>query len=269
MLSWLHDLPTYLGAALVCAAFVVPTLIGSFVLQPSVARLFRGEKDVNTILGFLLNTFALYFGVLLALLSIAVFENHNKAEDAVVHEAAGAMTLYRDLKAYPEPVRGQLAGIMHRYVDEVIGPGWALQARGKDNPAEVALMNEFHRVAAAFAPKDSAEGIRHAQTLRSLDRFVEARRARISAGGDSIPKIMWFIVLVGAVLNVIVIWMFDLRSSTHAIVGGALSLFVGLVIYMIAYLDAPFRGAAGLRPDALLAIHHQAAMDKLDRRTDR
>ena len=84
MLNWLHDLPTLVGAILVCAVFVVPTLAGSYLLQPYVARMFRGEKDINTVLGFLLNAFALYFGVLLALLSIAVFENHNKAEDAVV-----------------------------------------------------------------------------------------------------------------------------------------------------------------------------------------
>src|SRR5688572_1466163 len=88
MLEWLHDLPTFLGALLVCAVFVVPTLVGSYLLQPYVARLFRGERDSNTVLGSLLNAFALYFGVLLALLSIAVFENHNKADDAVVREAA-------------------------------------------------------------------------------------------------------------------------------------------------------------------------------------
>src|SRR6186997_2479729 len=101
MINWLHDLPTLVGAILVCAAFVVPTLAGSYLLQPYVARMFRGEKDINTVLGFLLNTFALYFGVLLALLSIAVYEDHNKAEDTVVGEAAAIIKLYRDLPGYP------------------------------------------------------------------------------------------------------------------------------------------------------------------------
>ena len=48
---------------------------------------------------------------------------------------------------------------------------------------------------------------------------------------------MWFIVLVGAFMNVMVIWMFDLKPSTHAVIGGTISMFVGLVIYMIAVLD--------------------------------
>lgn len=262
MLDWLHDLPTLAGAVLVCAVFVIPALVGSYFLQPYIARMFRGERDINTVLGFLLNAFALYFGVLLALLSIAVFENHNKAEDAVVREAAELIKLYRDLRGYPEEARAPLAGMLDAYVDEVIGPGWEWQKRGQANPKEIAIMGEFHRLVSRFRPADGAEGIRYAQTLRALDAFVEARRIRISASGDAIPKIMWFIVLVGAVMNVMVIWMFDLKPFSHAVIGGTLSLFVGLVIYMIAMLDAPFRGAYGLKPEAIAAVHSQSGLHK-------
>jgi hypothetical protein len=260
MLDWLHDLPTALGLLIVCAAFVAPTLLGSFLLQPSVARVFKGERDINTVLGFLLNAFALYFGVLLALLSIAVFENHNKAEDAVHREAAGLIKLYRDMRGYPEPVRTELSAALHKYVDHVVGPGWLAQARGEAAPGEIAIMNELHHKLTGFQPGGVGESLLHAQTLRTLDDFVEHRRLRIAAGGSAIPKIMWFVVLCGAAMNVVVIWMFDLRPSTHAIIGGSLSLFIGLVIYMVAVLDAPFKGRHGLKPDAIAAIHAQSGM---------
>ena len=262
MLDWLHNLPTWLGALVIAAAFVIPTMAGSFILQPSIARLFRGERDINTILGFLLNAFALYFGVLLALLSIAVFENHNRAEDAVVREAVGIIKLYRDLNGYPDPVRTQLSDTLHDYVAETIGPGWILQQRGEPNPRETIIVFKFHRVIADFKPQDGGSGIHHAEMLRTLNDFIEARRLRISAGGESIPKIMWFVVLIGAVMNVFVIWMFDLRPVTHAIIGGTLSLFIGLVIYMVAVLDAPFKGAHGLKPEAIIAIHARAGLEK-------
>lgn len=262
MLNWLHDLPLWLGATVTCAAFVVPTLVGSYVLQPSIARLFRGERGINTVLGFLLNAFALYFGVLLALLSIAVFENHNKAEDAVVREAATVIKLYRDLRGYPEPLRTQLGKTLHNYVDEVIGPGWAMQEQGLPSAKETDIMTEFHRLVSEYKPEDTGAAIRHAETLRALNEFIEARRLRIDAGDEAIPKIMWFVVLVGAVMNIIVIWMFNLRPFTHAVIGGTLSLFVGLVIYMVAVLDAPFKGVYGLKPDAIIAIHGREGLSK-------
>ncbi len=169
MLNWLHDLPLWLGAIVTCAAFVVPTLVGSYVLQPSIARLFRGERSINTVLGFLLNAFALYFGVLLALLSIAVFENHNKADDAVVREAATVIKLYRDLRGYPEPLRTQLGKTLHSYVDEVIGPGWVMQEQGLPSMKETEIMTEFHRLVSEYKPEDTGAAIRHAETLRALN----------------------------------------------------------------------------------------------------
>ena len=262
LLNWLHDLPFVVGLGMVCATFVVPTLVGSYLLQPKVAKLLRGERDINTILGFLLNAFALYFGVLLALLSIAVFENHNKAEDAVVREAVAIIKLYRDLHNYPEDARPDLVAILDSYVDEAIGPGWKSQAEGKANPKEVNILSEFHRALGRFQPSDIGQGVRYAETLRVVDDFVEARRLRISAGASSIPRIMWFVVLIGAVMNTILIWMFDLRPFTHAVIGGSLSMFIALVIYMIAVLDAPFKGAYGVKPDAISAVHAQSKMHR-------
>jgi hypothetical protein len=262
ILNWLHDLPFVLGLLLVCAAFLVPTLAGSYLLQPKLAKLFRGERDINTVLGFLLNAFALYFGVLLALLSIAVFENHNKAEDAVVREAVAIVKLYRDIRSYPEESRPELASILDRYVDEAIGPGWKLQAEGKANPREIEILSELHRILGKFQPAHPGQSVRYAETLRVMDDFVEARRLRISAGTGSIPRIMWFVVLIGAVMNTILIWMFDLRPFTHAIIGGSLSIFIALVIYMIAVLDAPFKGAYGVKPAAIAAVHDQSKMHR-------
>jgi hypothetical protein len=262
ILNWLHDLHFFVGLTIVCAVFVVPTLLGSYLLQPKVAKLFRGERDINTVLGFLLNAFALYFGVLLALLSIAVFENHNKAEDAVVREAAAIIKLYRDIASYPTASRPDLLGVLDRYVDEVTGPGWTIQAQGNVNPKEIEILGELHRVIGKFEPKDLAHSVRYAETLRVFDDFVEARRLRISAGTSSIPRIMWFVVLIGAVMNMILIWMFDLRPFTHAIIGGSLSMFIALVIYMIAVLDAPFKGTYGVKPAAISAVHTQSKMHR-------
>lgn len=258
LLDWLHSLPIGVGAFVVCLIFIVPTIVGSLIIQPFVVRLFRGEKDVNTVLGFLLNAFALYFGVLLALLSIAVFENRNLAEEAVDREAGQLVSVYRNMRHYPEPLRGQLIGALKEYLDEETGPGWGAQRRGEISVRGVELTNQMHELLSAFRPgADSGEGVRHAEALKEFDEFIESRQHRVAARGERIPQIMWYIVIAGAVMNVFVVWMFDVRRSTHIIVGSTLSLFIALVIYMIAILDEPFRGREGLRPEGLMAVRDQ------------
>jgi len=258
MIDWLHEWPTPLGAGLVIACFLVPTLIGSAFLQPVIARLLRGEKDPNTPVGLLLNAFTLYYGVLLALLSIAVFDNYDKAQDTISREAASIVALYRNLSGYPEPTRTALIDTLRRYVDEETGPGWRKQQSGQASTPGTLLVDDLDRQLLGFRPdRQSGEDTLHSETLRSFGEFVVRRRLRIQAAGTSIPAIIWYVVLTGAVLNVFVLWLFDLSRTTHFVLGGVLTVFIGLVIYMVVVLDQPFRGVHGLAPDDLLIARRQ------------
>lgn len=260
MLQRLHDLPVGFGILLTCAAFIAPALLGVFMLQPHIARRFSGEADVNTVLGFVLNAFAVYFGVLLALLSIAVFENRNRAQDSIDREAASLVRLARDLRVYPEPVGADLLGQLSAYVAHEVGPGWARQARGLASPGEVMIVDRLHGALSRFEPSGARETLNHTQALRSFAEFVDHRRMRIAQGAESVPSVMWWVVLAGAVLNIVVVWAFDLRRLSHALVGGALALFIGAVIYMVLVLDQPFRGSNGLKPEALLAAARETGL---------
>ena len=53
------------------------------------------------------------------------------------------------------------------------------------------------------------------------------------------------------------LWLFDLSRTTHFVLGGVLTVFIRLVIYMVAVLDQPFRGVHGLAPDDLLYARRQ------------
>jgi hypothetical protein len=261
MIDWLHDLPTALGAGVVCLAFLVPTLIGSIVLQPAVARLLHGEKDANTLVGLLLNAYTLFYGVLLALLSIAVYANYGKAQDSISSEAASLFALYRNIRSYPEPIRTALIDDLRGYIDEETGPGWQEQRRDRSSAQGMRLVDRLGDRLMGFTPdRETGEGLLHGETLRAFDEFVERRRARIQAGGTNIPRILWSVVIIGAILNVFVLWLFDLKRTTHIIFGGVLMAFIGLVIYMVAVLDRPFRGAHGLKPEDL--VHARQEMDR-------
>jgi hypothetical protein len=258
MIEWLHDLPLPLGASVVCFVFLVPTLVGSVVLQPAVARLLQGEKDANTLVGLLLNAYTLFYGVLLALLSIAVYANYGTAQDSIGREAASLFTLYRDVRAYPEPIRSTLLDGLRRYADEETGPGWQDQRRDRVSGPGSRLVDQISDLLMRHTPnRETGEYLLHQETLRAFDEFIERRRARIQAGGTNIPRILWYVVIIGAVLNVFVLWLFDLKRTTHIIFGGVLMAFIGLVIYMVGVLDRPFRGAHGLKPSDLVHTRQQ------------
>jgi hypothetical protein len=93
--------------------------------------------------------------------------------------------------------------------------------------------------------------------LPQFNEFFQDRRLRLFSVTAGIPSIMWYTVAVGALINMILIWMFDLRLGTHLLLGGLISFFTGTMICLIVLLDNPFRGEVGVSPQAFELIYSQ------------
>jgi len=82
-----------------------------------------------------------------------------------------------------------------------------------------------------------AQGAIHQTALKQFDSFIEARRTRLYRVSSGMPHVMWYTVALGALINMIFLWLFDLRVSTHLLLGGLVSFFTATMIYVIAILD--------------------------------
>ena len=66
---------------------------------------------------------------------------------------------------------------------------------------------------------------------------------------------MWYVVIVGAVINLVIVWMFDMRLMTQFTLGGLLSLFLGTMMFLIASMDHPLRGEVSVSPAAFELVY--------------
>jgi hypothetical protein len=262
LLHWLHEQPLILSFLLVVSAIVVPTLLGTHLVQPYFAKTLRKEREANTIASVALSTISLFYAVLLGLLSLATYQNYTYADQATELEAASIIALGRNAHMYPSPVRDQVRSILIRYLDEETGPGWAMQKAGKASPEGASLVDELGHLLQGFNPGTTGEQALHDNTLRLFSDFVDRRQQRIDASGTSIPGILWFVVLTGAAVNAVTLWLFDLDRQTHLVIGSCLSLFIGIIVYMLAMLDQPFSGDLGLLPDSLISARQQLPADQ-------
>jgi Protein of unknown function (DUF4239) len=116
---------------------------------------------------------------------------------------------------------------------------------------------QFREDLVGYEPRDRREEIVQAETFRQFNAFVEARRARLASVTTGIPAAMWWVVAIGAVLNIslLLLLLMDMELHVHFILGGVLALFLGMVIFLIAALDNPFRGEVSVGPDAFQLIY--------------
>ena len=180
----------------------------------------------------------------------------------MVAEAAALAALYRDISGYPEPYRADLKALVREYVRWTIEEAWAKQRQGimpeLDGPNPVA--GSYGRMA-QFEPGTQGQGAIHQTALKQFDSFIETRRTRLYRVSSGMPHVMWYTVALGALINMIFFWLFDLRVSTHLLLGGLVSFFTTTMIYVIAIFDTPFRGEIGVSPEALQMVYRQMQQD--------
>jgi len=66
---------------------------------------------------------------------------------------------------------------------------------------------------------------------------------------------------------VLLVAMLDMEIHVHLILGGALGLFLGLVTFLIAAMDNPFRGEVSVTPDPFRQVYESLMLpsDAVDR----
>src|SRR6185312_2610575 len=221
---WLYDIPTLLTVALFAGVFVGVCWLGTIVSRSFVRSRFHQDRGMNEILGDFLRYFGVIYGLLLGLLAVATYQNHTDVEKAVAGEASSLAALYRDISSYPEPDRTELKAVIREYTRSTIEDAWPLQRQGVD-PWKVNRAAPILARLSVFEPVTKGQESLHDATLRQFNDFFQDRRLRLFSVTAGIPPVMWYTVAVGAVINMILIWLFDLRLRTHFLLGGLISFF--------------------------------------------
>lgn len=213
------------------------------------------EARANEMIGFALSSFFVLFGILLGLLAVATYQNYANVSDIVDKEASSIGALYRDFTGYPQPIRGQLQVRLREYARYTIEDGWPQQRLGIVPAGGSARIDALFQILAGFEPAKKSEEIFHAEALREFNHLVELRRSRLANVTTGLPSVLWWVVAFCALMNIILIWIQDMEIHVHMILGAVLASILGVVIFLIAALDNPFRGKVSVGPDSIALVY--------------
>lgn len=251
---WVYDVSAASLALVFAAAFVGFTWLGIVFVKPFLRLLLRRQAGVNDLVGFVLGGHCAFFGLLLGLLAVAAYQNLSDVDKTVSREAGFLRSIYRSLTDYPEPVRSQALPLIREYTRYVVEDAWPLQQRGIVDGKGVSRMNDLQAKLFAFEPKTKAQEIIHSLTMSQFFEMAEVRRARIQSVDAGVPSMMWYVVAVGALITIVLVWMLDMRLVPHLLLGGLLMLFLSTVICLIVIMDKPLRGEISISADAYKAV---------------
>jgi hypothetical protein len=242
MINWLHDASILMQAVFLSGASVVLMWLGIIFIKPLLGLLLKHQADTNGVVGNSISAFSMFYGLLLGLISVAIYRNFSNLSGSITREASIVAALYRNFSAYDPPVREELQKALRAYVRTTIDEDWPTQMQVKVPTGGSDRVTLMYSKLTAYEPQRIGQQILHAEALRQFNTFVEVRRTRLANIVGSIPGVLWYVVLMGAALNIPLFWMFDLRFLVHMTLGGIVAFFLGVMILIIVNLERPFRG---------------------------
>lgn len=240
---------TYSVAAMMVVLFVALSLLSLVIVRRFCKPLlFTGHTQFGDIFS---NAIGVVFALILAFVAVAIWQNFDKVSDDVSREANTLHNIYRNLEAYPEPVRTQSRILICQYVQVVIKDEWPKLALARQNDNAHQLINRINALILTFNPRTSGELVLHQETMRQLSEYRGLRHNRIIGGKPNLTPPIWLTLNGGTVLYLLFLCFLDVPDKRqHAVMIGSLAAFLGLIYFLLVSYNYPFTPPAAVSADA-------------------
>jgi hypothetical protein len=256
MIDWFTSLPWALLFLSILGISAVIGVVSLSLVRRWVARRYKRFPHQNEVTGVVHAGILIVYGLALALLAIAVWERYSEVSNIVSEESVDLASIWRDTGGYPEPLRSKLRAGLKSYTEFIIQDAFPMARKGKVHPGGVGFMDRFQLDLFMFEPSTEGQRAIHQETLRAYNKLILDRNKRIETVGGGLSAPMWTVVLFGALITLLSALLFEVHDvALHRVMVILLSCIMGLMIFVIAFFDRPYRGTHGIQPEAYELIY--------------
>ena len=250
MPNFVYDMPFY-ELAVWCSFLAICTMIvGLLVVKPLFRLLIGTGPDFNSSVNYATSSFSLFNGLLLGLLTVAAYQNLEKVRESITNEATSLGGLYSQMDSYPEPTRSDVQWLMRDYTLFTIHREWPAHRKGEVLNGGFNRAHAIRKSLSQFEPETESERVIHRQAMASFHDFSTERQKRLTGVTTEIPSVLWYAVIVGAAINILLLVLLKMRQLPHFVLGTITAFFLGVILFVIVTLDRPLYGPSGLSPSA-------------------
>ena len=260
-MSFLFDLPLWIVGLVLVVVMGGLAAVGLRFVRSRVLPRFQFSDEDGHFTSTMVHSIMVFYALTVAMIAITVWETYDAAAKIVSEEATELATLYRDVGGYPPPAQAQLQGALREYTESVIREAWPEQHKGLIPRGGVERINRFQKILTDFEPATEGQKILHAETLRTYNQMIDARRMRLDAVQTALPGLLWTVIFVGAALGVAASYFFRVKDPRlHMTLVVLLTVFFAMVIFVVFAFDRPFRGDMGIEAEPYELVYDQLMM---------
>jgi hypothetical protein len=199
----------------------------------------------HEVAAIIFNAFGLFYGVLVAFVVFVTWNGYDEATKNLQLEASEALDIFHTAASFPDPskkiiqqgVRDYLAAVYNDEVPKMSDGDLSVYSGGAHTPLRIL----FSQVDTNSIPNREL----YAESLHCLNNLAQFRRMRIFAGNDTVPPVIWLVLLVGGVFAVSYTFFFGMKNiRAQYLITTTLTVMLTSILFLIYVLDHPFTGTS-------------------------
>jgi hypothetical protein len=240
--------------AAACVVVLIVTLV-----RHRAAPVDEDPSETPDVIEYMSMMIGVVYAIVLGLAIAGVWEGRGVAQDHVQTEAQALHEISERVRVYPPDVRDRIRADVNTYVSHVVHTEWKTMAdEGHVTAQGGRLFDRIRQDVTDYEPKTDFEAQAYQPLVDQVTAADAARNSRADSTGATMPGVVWFGLITGAVVTVGMIFALQIRRTTRELIlAGLFSALIAFLLFLIWDFDAPYsRGiTASAEPFTALFPH--------------
>ncbi|MFK4107707.1 DUF4239 domain-containing protein [Streptomyces sp. NPDC002176] len=248
MSDWLVLVLAMLGA---CAVVVIITLV-----RHRRAPEDEDPSETPDVIEYMTMWIGVVYAIVLGLAIAGVWEARSAAGDTVQAEAQALHEVSERVRVYPVDVRDRVRADVDAYVSYVVDTEWkSMTDRGEVTEQGTRLLDRVRQDVTDYQPRSDFEAQAYQPLVDQVAAADQARNARADSTGATMPSVVWWGLLSGAVITVGMVFALQIRRTARELVlAGLFSATIAFMLFLIWDFDAPFSRGIAVTAEPFLTL---------------
>ena len=255
-IDWIYQLSNFELAL----SFILPLLVfgtvGLTIFHFAFERHFQLSLNSNDAIAFFGQCIGIAYGILVGLTAIACWDNFEEVQAIISRETSAIGGFHRLSYGLPQALGTSIRTINQRYLAEIASSDWPNHAAGRTCDTSLLSLNELREKLMDFKPESENDRIVYSKLLDLLTQMTGLRQERINQALDlAVPGVFWLVVLIGGYITLTMMFFVHMPSLTaRYILMSMFSLMMGMMYFLIAVIDNPFKGEVHVSAEPYLQL---------------
>jgi hypothetical protein len=238
--------------ALLIAMIAVCVVVVSVVVLRT-RRITEDDDPSETpdVIEYMVMMIGVVYAIVLGLAIAGVWEGRGGAQAEVLAEAQALHEVSARAQVYPADARDRIRADVDAYAAFVADKEWPyMKDHGELSPKGTALLDTLRKDVSEYLPTSDLAAQAYQPLVDQVAAVDEARASRGQSAGATMPGMVWFGLITGALVTVGLIFTLQIRRSPkELLLAGLFSALIAFLLFLIWDLDAPFGSGLSVSPD--------------------